>query len=40
VALHRALSRQQEPDAALHDAADGIRSLLARSGLAAPEARQ
>ena len=40
VALHRALSRQQEPAAALHDAATEIRALLVRSGLAAPESRR
>lgn len=33
VALHRALTGQQEPDQALRQAADGMRRLLARSGL-------
>jgi multiple sugar transport system substrate-binding protein len=36
IALHRALTRQQEPRAALHDAAAGMRALLARARLAAP----
>jgi multiple sugar transport system substrate-binding protein len=31
--LHRALSRQQEPESALRDAAAEIRALLERSGL-------
>ena len=35
VSLHRALSRQQEPDAALHDAAADIRALFVRTGLSA-----
>jgi ABC-type glycerol-3-phosphate transport system substrate-binding protein len=39
VRLHRALSGQQAPAAALADAAAEIRALLARSGLAPPEAR-
>lgn len=37
VRLHRALSRQQPPAAALRDAAREIRTLLARSGLEAGE---
>ncbi len=37
VRLHRALSGQQPPAAALHDAAREIRALLARSGLGAGE---
>jgi multiple sugar transport system substrate-binding protein len=34
VRLHRALTGQQTPDAALRDAAREIRALLARTGLA------
>ncbi len=34
VALHRALTGQAEPEAALHDAAKQMRALLRRSGLA------
>jgi multiple sugar transport system substrate-binding protein len=34
VELHRALSGQSTPEAALHGAASGMRTLLARSGLA------
>jgi multiple sugar transport system substrate-binding protein len=37
VRLHRALSAQQQPAAALQDAAREIRALLARSGLDAGE---
>jgi multiple sugar transport system substrate-binding protein len=36
VSLHRALTRQQEPRAALHEAADAMRSLLARVKLGPP----
>jgi len=36
VRLHRALTRQQEPRAALEDAAREMRALLVRSGLGAP----
>ncbi len=36
VHLHRALSGQETPDIALHDAAREIRALLARAGLASP----
>jgi len=36
VSLHRALTRQQEPDAALHEAAEAMNGLLARAGLRAP----
>ena len=35
IRVHRALTRQQEPAAALHEAAREMRALLARSGLAA-----
>jgi ABC-type glycerol-3-phosphate transport system substrate-binding protein len=35
VSLHRALTGQQPPAAALTDAAANMRALLARSGLAA-----
>jgi hypothetical protein len=34
VELHRALSGQSTPEAALHSAASGMRTLLVRSGLA------
>jgi multiple sugar transport system substrate-binding protein len=34
--LHRALTRQQEPAAALHEAAGAMNELLARTGLLAP----
>jgi multiple sugar transport system substrate-binding protein len=37
VRLHRALSGQQTPADALHDAAREMRTLLARTGLAAPD---
>jgi multiple sugar transport system substrate-binding protein len=37
VQLHRALSGQSSPDAALRAAAADMRALLARSGLSAPE---
>lgn len=37
VQLHRALTRQEEPRAALGEAARGMRALLARTGLAAPQ---
>lgn len=37
VRLHRALSRQQEPESALRDAAAEIRRLLARAGLDEPQ---
>jgi hypothetical protein len=37
VRLHRALSGQQAPAAALRDAAAEIRTLLARSGLGAED---
>jgi hypothetical protein len=33
VSLHRALSGQQPPAEALHEAARGMRSVLARAGL-------
>jgi multiple sugar transport system substrate-binding protein len=36
VALHRALTRQQPPDAALHEAAGAMNQVLIRSGLLAP----
>jgi ABC-type glycerol-3-phosphate transport system substrate-binding protein len=36
VHLHRALTRQQEPAAALHEAAGAMNGLLARAGLVAP----
>ena len=36
VSLHRALTRQQEPAAALHEAAGSMNELLARAGLVAP----
>jgi len=36
VRLHRALTRQQEPRAALEDAAREMRALLVRAGLGAP----
>jgi multiple sugar transport system substrate-binding protein len=36
VRLHRALTRQQEPAAALHDAAREMNDLLVRAGLLAP----
>ncbi len=36
VSLHRALTRQQEPAVALHDAAGAMNALLARSGLLTP----
>lgn len=36
VRLHRALTRQQEPRAALEDAAREMRALLSRTGLGAP----
>jgi len=39
VSLHRALTRQQEPPAALHDAATAMRALLARVKLA-PECHE
>ena len=38
VHLHRALSGQQTPQAALRDAAHEIRTLLTRSGLSADDA--
>jgi ABC-type glycerol-3-phosphate transport system substrate-binding protein len=34
VSLHRALTRQQEPREALHEAAASMRALLARAQLA------
>jgi ABC-type glycerol-3-phosphate transport system substrate-binding protein len=34
--LHRALTRQQDPAAALHEAASAMNDLLARAGLVAP----
>jgi multiple sugar transport system substrate-binding protein len=40
VELHRALSGQQAPAAALHEAAREIRTLLARAGLASEEQRR
>ena len=36
VYLHRALTRQQDPRAALHEAADAMNAVLARSGLLTP----
>jgi multiple sugar transport system substrate-binding protein len=36
VYLHRALTRQQDPAAALHEAADAMNAVLVRSGLLAP----
>jgi multiple sugar transport system substrate-binding protein len=40
VELHRALSGQHAPEAALHEAAREMRALLARSGLASEEERR
>jgi multiple sugar transport system substrate-binding protein len=36
ISLHRALTRQQEPDEALHDAAVAMRALLTRVKLTPP----
>jgi len=36
IALHRVLTRQQEPGPALHEAADAIRTLLAKAKLGPP----